>query len=74
MTGATVASLRATVASNAMRSSRAFHDGIIGGGHSPLHNHPLGHIPPASLTGFGGYHATTILSVRKGNKVVSAPY
>lgn len=74
---ATLASLRSTAGA---ASKRAYHDGIIsggyggmgGGGHSPLHNHPLGHIPPASMNGYGGYHATTILSVRKNGKVVSS--
>lgn len=59
-------------AAAALTSSRCFHDGIVSGGHSPLHNHPLGHVTPASVGGVGmGYHATTILSVRKGGKVVS---
>jgi hypothetical protein len=64
----------------ALSQRRAYHDGPGGhssgggGGFSPLHGHPLGHIPPASLTppGLYGYHATTILSVRKGGKVVRA--
>lgn len=70
----------ATAAAGAAALSlrRAYHDGPGGhsggggGGFSPLHGHPLGHIPPASLTppGLFGYHATTILSVRKGGKVV----
>lgn len=69
---ASLDALRAAAAG--LRSTRAFHDGIISGGHSPLHGHPLGHVPPpASMSGgYGSYHATTILSVRKGGKVVRA--
>jgi hypothetical protein len=38
----------------------------------PLHNHLLGHAPVASsMAGWGGMHATTILAVRKGGRVVS---
>jgi hypothetical protein len=42
------------------------------GGPSPLHGHPLGHIAPSPMTpgSMMNMHATTILSVRKGGKVV----
>jgi len=39
---------------------------------SPLHGNLFGHAPVASVSsGWGDMHATTILSVRKGGRVVS---
>ena len=42
------------------------------GGGSPLHSNLFGHAPVASAAGWGGMHATTILAVRKGDRVVRA--
>ena len=51
-----------------------YHDSYFsGGGGGPLHSNLLGHAQVASAAGWGGMHATTILSVRKGDRVVRAP-
>lgn len=59
-------------ASRALSSDRSNDDrgdaaGAIDG---PLHGHVLGYAPTAPLSSWSGMHATTILAVRKGGRVV----
>ena len=57
----------------ALSSGQRSRFSIYGASHEggPLHGHPLGYITPTPMgVGGTGYHATTILSVRKGGKVV----
>lgn len=70
------ATRRVHVADHFSGAARAYGSshGYPQGGGGPLFGHPLGHSPVVPM--MPGYdavqHATTILSVRKGGKVVSA--